>query len=132
MKTKKDFWRLIGLSYLLIFSGIFLLYIAEDTQFEIYLLVGGEATRLQPLSSGIPKALLTIRGEKIIDKIIKQFSNFFPSIELTILSEPNCLIFLILILIIFFKFRFLIFLFYYFLCLPTYYFVRRDVNFLVK
>ena len=41
---------------------------------EIYLLVGGEATRLQPLSSGIPKALLTIRGERIIDKIIKQFS----------------------------------------------------------
>ena len=40
---------------------------------EIYLLVGGEATRLQPLSSGIPKALLTIRGERIIDKIIKQF-----------------------------------------------------------
>ena len=40
MKTKKDFWRLTGLSYLLIFSGIFLLYIAEDTQFEIYLLVG--------------------------------------------------------------------------------------------
>ncbi len=43
---------------------------------EIYLLVGGEATRLQPLSSGVPKALLTIRGERIIDKIIKQFSNF--------------------------------------------------------
>ena len=42
---------------------------------EIFLLVGGEATRLQPLSSGIPKALLTIKGEKIIDKIIKQFSN---------------------------------------------------------
>ncbi len=42
---------------------------------EIYLLVGGEATRLQPLSSGIPKALLTVRGERIIDKIIKQFSN---------------------------------------------------------
>ena len=42
---------------------------------EIYLLVGGEATRLQPLSSGIPKALLTIRGERIIDKIIKEFSN---------------------------------------------------------
>ena len=37
---------------------------------EIYLLVGGEATRLQPLSSGIPKALLTIKGERIIDKII--------------------------------------------------------------
>ena len=31
---------MIGLSYLLIFSGIFLLYIAENTQFEIYLLVG--------------------------------------------------------------------------------------------
>jgi len=43
---------------------------------EIYLLVGGEATRLQPLSSGVPKALLAIRGERIIDKIIKQFSNF--------------------------------------------------------
>ena len=42
---------------------------------EIYLLVGGEATRLQPLSSGIPKALLTIRGERIIDKIIEQFSH---------------------------------------------------------
>ncbi len=42
---------------------------------EIYLLVGGEATRLQPLSSGVPKALLTVRGERIIDKIIKQFSN---------------------------------------------------------
>ena len=42
---------------------------------EIFLLVGGEATRLQPLSSGIPKALLTIKVEKIIDKIIKQFSN---------------------------------------------------------
>jgi len=43
---------------------------------EIFLLVGGEATRLQPLSTGIPKSLLTIRGEKIIDKIITQFSQF--------------------------------------------------------
>ena len=33
---------------------------------EIFLLVGGEATRLQPLSTGIPKALLTIRGEKTV------------------------------------------------------------------
>ena len=41
---------------------------------EIYLLVGGEATRLQPLSTGIPKALLTVRGEKIIDLIIQKFS----------------------------------------------------------
>ena len=37
---------------------------------EIYLLTGGEATRLKPLSEGIPKALLTIQGEKIIDLII--------------------------------------------------------------
>ncbi len=44
--------------------------------YEIYLLVGGEATRLQPLSSGIPKALLTIRGERIIDKIIKLIFKF--------------------------------------------------------
>ena len=41
---------------------------------EIYLLVGGEATRLQPLSTGIPKALLTVQGEKIIDLIIQRFS----------------------------------------------------------
>ena len=41
---------------------------------EIYLLVGGEATRLQPLSTGIPKALLKVRGEKIIDLIIQRFS----------------------------------------------------------
>ena len=43
---------------------------------DIYLLVGGEATRLQPLSLGIPKALLTIRGETILDIIIGQFSKF--------------------------------------------------------
>ena len=41
MKTKRDFWRLIGLSYLLIFSGIILLYIIEENNpFEIYLLIG--------------------------------------------------------------------------------------------
>ena len=40
---------------------------------EIYLLTGGEATRLKPLSEGIPKALLTIQGEKIIDLIIAKF-----------------------------------------------------------
>jgi NDP-sugar pyrophosphorylase family protein len=43
---------------------------------EIYLLVGGEATRLQPLSTGIPKALLKVQGEKIIDLIIQRFSKF--------------------------------------------------------
>ena len=36
---------------------------------DIYLLVGGEATRLRPLSEGIPKALLTIKGKLLIDLI---------------------------------------------------------------
>jgi len=41
MKTKKDFWRLTGLSYALIFSGILLLYFTEEnTEFEIFMLVG--------------------------------------------------------------------------------------------
>ena len=37
----------------------------------IYLLVGGEATRLKPLSEGTPKALLTIKGVTIVDLIIE-------------------------------------------------------------
>ncbi|MDG1201151.1 MAG: sugar phosphate nucleotidyltransferase, partial [Candidatus Actinomarina sp.] len=37
---------------------------------NIYLLVGGEATRLKPLSEGIPKALLTVKGTSIIDLIL--------------------------------------------------------------
>lgn len=41
MKTKKDFWRLALFTYLCIFSGIILLFsIEEDSQFEIYFLVG--------------------------------------------------------------------------------------------
>ena len=40
--------------------------------------------------------------------IIKQFLNFLPSIELTILSEPSCFVFLIFILINFLKFKLLI------------------------
>ncbi|MDC3241361.1 NDP-sugar synthase [Acidimicrobiia bacterium] len=36
----------------------------------IYLLVGGEATRLKPLSEGIPKALLTVKGTSIVDLIL--------------------------------------------------------------
>ena len=36
----------------------------------IYLLVGGEATRLKPLSEGVPKALLTVRGVSIVDLIL--------------------------------------------------------------
>ena len=36
-----------------------------------YLLVGGEATRLRPLSEGIPKALLTIKGKLLIDLILE-------------------------------------------------------------
>ncbi len=42
---------------------------------DIYLLVGGEATRLRPLSEGIPKALLTIKGEPLIDLILDNLSN---------------------------------------------------------
>ena len=38
---------------------------------NIYLLVGGEATRLRPLSEGIPKALLTIKGRLLIDLILE-------------------------------------------------------------
>ena len=37
----------------------------------IYLLVGGEATRLKPLSEGVPKALLTIKSVPIIDLILE-------------------------------------------------------------
>ena len=41
MKTKKDFRRLALFTYLCIFSGIILLFsIEEDSQFEIYFLVG--------------------------------------------------------------------------------------------
>ena len=36
----------------------------------VYLLVGGEATRLKPLSDGIPKALLTVKGTTIVDLIL--------------------------------------------------------------
>jgi len=42
---------------------------------DIYLLVGGEATRLRPLSEGIPKALLTIKGEPLIDLILHNLSD---------------------------------------------------------
>ena len=42
---------------------------------DIYLLVGGEATRLRPLSEGMPKALLTIKGEPLIDLILNNLSD---------------------------------------------------------
>ena len=42
---------------------------------DIYLLVGGEATRLRPLSEGIPKALLTIKEEPLIDIILGNLSD---------------------------------------------------------
>lgn len=44
----------------------------------LYLLVGGEATRLKPLSEGIPKALLTVKDTPIIDLILQnlQGTNF--------------------------------------------------------
>ena len=37
----------------------------------LYLLVGGEATRLKPLSEGMPKALLTVKDTPIIDLILQ-------------------------------------------------------------
>ncbi len=42
---------------------------------DIYLLVGGEATRLRPLSEGIPKALLMIKGKPLIDLILDNLSD---------------------------------------------------------
>ncbi len=38
---------------------------------DIFLLVGGEATRLKPLSEGIPKALLPIKERLLIDLILE-------------------------------------------------------------
>ena len=62
MKTKRDFWRLIGLSYLLIFSGIILLYIIEEnTPFEIYLLIGVIVLEVSGLIT-IVKALKIFRS----------------------------------------------------------------------
>ncbi len=42
---------------------------------DIYLLVGGEATRLRPLSEGTPKALLNIKGKPLIDLILDNLSD---------------------------------------------------------
>lgn len=41
----------------------------------LYLLVGGEATRLKPLSEGIPKALLTVKDIPIIDLILNNLED---------------------------------------------------------
>ena len=41
----------------------------------LYLLVGGEATRLKPLSEGIPKALLTVKDTPIIDLILQNLQS---------------------------------------------------------
>ena len=41
MKTKKDFWKTIISAYILIFFGIFILFVvSKDNPFEIYLLLG--------------------------------------------------------------------------------------------
>ena len=49
-ENKKDFWRLTLFAYLFIFSGIILLYfIEEDSQFEIYFLVGVIALEVSSL-----------------------------------------------------------------------------------
>ena len=41
MKTKKDFWKTIISAYILIFFGLFILFVvSKDNPFEIYLLLG--------------------------------------------------------------------------------------------
>ena len=87
MKTKKDFWRLIGLSYLLIFSGIFLLYIAEDTQFEIYLLVGVMVLEVSGLIV-VWKALEVFRSLKDKSVYPKQF-DFLNKIAIKLYSDKK-------------------------------------------
>jgi len=87
MKTKKDFWRLIGLSYLLIFSGIFLLYIAEDTQFEIYLLVGVMVLEVSGLIV-IWKALEVFRSLKDKSVYPKQL-DFLNKIAIKLYSDKK-------------------------------------------
>ena len=87
MKTKKDFWRLIGLSYLLIFSGIFLLYIAEDTQFEIYLLVGVMVLEISGLIL-IWKALEVFRSLKDKSVYPKQL-DFLNKIAVKLYSDKK-------------------------------------------
>ena len=87
MKTKKDFWRLIGLSYLLIFSGIFLLYIAEDTQFEIYLLVGVMVLEVSGLIV-VWKALEVFRSLKDKSVYPKQL-DFLNKIAIKLYSEKK-------------------------------------------
>lgn len=73
MKTKRDFWRLIGLSYLLIFSGIILLYIIEEnTPFEIYLLIGVIVLEVSGLIT-IVKALKIFRSLEDKSVYPKQF-----------------------------------------------------------
>ena len=75
MKTKKGFWRLIGLSYLLIFSGIILLYIIKkNTPFEIYLLIGVIVLEVSGLIT-IVKALKIFRS--LEDKSVIQNNMIF-------------------------------------------------------
>ncbi|MEC7820059.1 MAG: NDP-sugar synthase [Actinomycetota bacterium] len=45
------------------------------SEFKTIFLVGGEATRLHPLSKEGPKALLSIRGVSIIDHMLQKFSD---------------------------------------------------------
>ena len=45
------------------------------SEFKTVFLVGGEATRLHPLSKEGPKALLSIRGVSIIDHMLQKFSD---------------------------------------------------------
>ena len=86
MKTKRDFWRLIGLSYFLIFSGIILLYIIkENTPFEIYLLIGVIVLEVSGLIT-IVKALKIFRSLEDKSVYPKQF-DFLNRMAVKLLSD---------------------------------------------
>ena len=86
MKTKKGFWRLIGLSYLLIFSGIILLYIIKkNTPFEIYLLIGVIVLEVSGLIT-IVKALKIFRSLEDKSVYPKQF-DFLNRIAVKLYSD---------------------------------------------
>ena len=88
MKTKRDFWRLIGLSYLQIFSGIILLYIIEEnTPFEIYLLIGVIVLEVSGLIT-IVKALKIFRSLEDKSVYPKQF-DFLNRIAIKLYSDKK-------------------------------------------
>ena len=88
MKTKKDFWRLMGLSYALIFSGILLLYFTEEnTEFEIFMLVGVVFLEVMGLIV-VFKALKVFRSLKDKSVYPKQL-NFLNKIAVKLYSDKK-------------------------------------------